>query len=353
MAQTVVVTAASGPLGRRVCQRAAADPDVDRVVAVDRPGTVPVSPERVAGAGADGHAVIEHQVLGLDDPEMKRLCEGASALVLLEGGQGPAEVGATRTLLDTVSTAGVPTLVVLSSATVYGAWPGNPVPLTEAAPLRPVPALGYAVERGEIERLASAWRDGQPGTRTVAVLRPAITIGPGQTTRLGSSPWPRTVSLRLDDEAPVQFVHIDDVAAAVDVARRGRLDGPFNVAPDGWLAAEARRDLRGPSPRLALPAPVAERIASFRWRLGLTGVSPGVLPYTMHPWVVANDRLKAAGWAPTHSNEEAFVEANPGGPLTRVHPRRRQVLSLVALAAPVVVALAVAAVIVRRVLRFR
>ena len=38
MAHTVVVTAATGPLGQRVCALAAADPAVDRVVAIDQPG---------------------------------------------------------------------------------------------------------------------------------------------------------------------------------------------------------------------------------------------------------------------------------------------------------------------------
>ncbi len=35
---------------------------------------------------------------------------------------------------------------------------------------------------------------------------------------------------------------------------------------------------------------------------------PGVVPYLMHPWVIANDRLKATGWAPQHSNEEAILD---------------------------------------------
>jgi nucleoside-diphosphate-sugar epimerase len=344
MAQTVVVTAATSPLGRRVCERAAADPGVGRVIAVD-----------AAPGAATG--VIEHHVAALDDPEMKAWCQGASAVIHL--GAGPGDVEAARALLLTAHRAGVPTLVVLSSATVYGAWPGNPVPLTEAAPLRPVPALAYAVERAEVERLAAGWRDersagnGQDAP-TVAVLRPAITVGPGQPPSLGPTPWPRTVSLKLDDEAPAQFVHLDDVAAAVDLARRQRLDGPYNVAPDGWLSAEARRDLQGPAPRLGLPVAVAERIVALRWRLGLTGVPPGVLPYTMCPWVVANDRLKAAGWVPAHTNEEAFVEVDPGGPLTRSDPRRRQLLSLAALAIPLVAVVgAVTFVVLRRLRRLR
>jgi len=59
----------------------------------------------------------------------------------------------TRRLLNAASAAGVRHLVVLSTATVYGAWPNNPVPITEDAPLRPVPDFAYAVGHAEVEQL--------------------------------------------------------------------------------------------------------------------------------------------------------------------------------------------------------
>jgi hypothetical protein len=34
------------------------------------------------------------------------------------------------------------------------------------------------------------------------------------------------------------------------------------------------------------------------------------VPYLVHPFVVANDRLKRAGWKPLHSNEEALLLAS-------------------------------------------
>jgi len=43
-------------------------------------------------------------------------------------------------------------LVVKSSALVYGAWPNNPVPLTEDAPVRPNAELLYAVQRAHLEQ---------------------------------------------------------------------------------------------------------------------------------------------------------------------------------------------------------
>ena len=121
---------------------------------------------------------------------------------------------------------------------------------------------------------------------------------------------------------------VDDLASAIDVARRARLDGPCNVAADGWLDAPAVRALAGAPPRLPLPAPAARALASVSWRFRIAQTPPGLVAYTAAPWAVANDRITAAGWVPTHSNEEAYVAGTPGTPWSRLTPKRRQELAL-------------------------
>lgn len=372
MSASVVVTGAAGPLGRRVVALAAADSAVGSVIAIDRPGVRGTEDlaalERQAGADVSVH------LLDLTDPDLKACCEGAATVVHLGVHEGPAVdpgdpgdpvpaaldgtgvVGGpsagTRHLFAVAADLGVRSLVVLSSAMVYGANPNNPVPLTEDAPLHPDPDLRVAIERAEAERLAGEWRDdlvdaGGPAP-TVALLRPTVTVGPDDRDWLARSPW-STVGVRVHDaDPPVQFLHIDDLAAAIDLARREHLDGPFNVAPDGWLPAEQVRALSGPAPRVHLPAPLAERLASARAAAGLGGRHPAVLPYTMHAWVVANDRLRAAGWQPAHTNEEAYVEGDPGGPLTSLNPKRRQLLSMGVVVGAVAGLVLGAVVLVRR-----
>jgi len=56
------------------------------------------------------------------------------------------------TVLDAAGAVGATHLVLLSSATAYGAWANNPVPLTEDAPLRPNPELEFAVRAAERDR---------------------------------------------------------------------------------------------------------------------------------------------------------------------------------------------------------
>jgi nucleoside-diphosphate-sugar epimerase len=280
--------------------------------------------------------------------ELKRSLHGVDTLVHLAAVTDDP-LDASRRVLDAASDAGVARLVVVSSALVYGAWPTNPVPLTDDAPLRPNPDFGPAVALGEVERLVTEWREANPSA-TVAVLRPAIPVAED------ASGWlaPMLAALRGvpvgDDDPPAQFVHLDDIAAAVSAAETGALDGAANVAPDGWISGEALRALAG-GPRVRLPGRLAERITSWRWRAGLSPTPPGLLPWTAHSWVVASDRLKALGWAATHTNEETFVAAHRPLPWATVSPRRRQELTLGISGAVLVGGAVAAALAVRRVRR--
>lgn len=335
---TVVLTGAESALGRRVRARLAADPAVTGVVELDL---------------ADGRA---HPAA-----ELKAVLEGATALVHLgrtdgaelDGtGAGGVDVEGTRHLLDAAGSAGVDRVVVLSSATVYGAWPNNPVPLTEEAPLRPNPGLAYATHKAEVERLAHEFAEDHPSA-TVAVLRPTVAVAEERTAWLAQSLWSGSGLRPGDAEAPSQFVHLDDLAAAVDLARREGLRGAFNVAPDGWIKADDLRALAGRLPNLRLPERVVTRVAAWRWKFGLTPTPPGVVAYLANPWVVANDKLKAAGWSPEHTNEEAYVSSHRPSGWAALSGRRRQEIALAVVGAGLLGSLVAALLVVRAALRRR
>jgi nucleoside-diphosphate-sugar epimerase len=255
-----------------------------------------------------------------------------------------------RTVLDAAGRARVTSIVALSSAMVYGAWPDNPVPLTEEAPLRPDAEATHAVLRAELERLLAVWSDDHPDV-AVAVLRPVVTVSSEQADWLRRSPWSRKGLEVAEADPPRQFLHVDDLVAALVLAAERRLRGAYNVAPDGWLAPDTFRELEGPTPRLRLGPALAQRVATWGFRTGLTTAPPEVLPYTIHPWVVANDRLKQAGWSPQLSSEEAFVEADLAGPWRSLSPRARQELSLAALFAVAVAGAIAVFSVVRRIRR--
>jgi nucleoside-diphosphate-sugar epimerase len=259
----------------------------------------------------------------------------ADAFVQVET-DGVADVERTRALLRAAG--GRARVVYTSSAMVYGAWPNNPVPLTEDAPMRPNPGFAFATAKAESERLAVEWREANADAR-LAVLRPATVLGSAddQLTHLLRDVLPAGVA---DPIPPVQYLHGDDLADAVALACTAELDGVFNVAPDGWMSEEAAKALTAGPVRVRLP----RRLQPW---LG-PDVPDDVLPYLRHPWVVANDRLRAHGWAPRYSSEEAFV-AGAGVPRWQsLSLGRRQAIALGGAAGAVAAAAAAALAVYRR-----
>ncbi|MBV9932911.1 MAG: hypothetical protein JO367_01295 [Actinobacteria bacterium] len=261
-------------------------------------GTIAVSgvTGHLGGPVTDALRAAGHEIVTLDGDVGPRL-DGVAAVVHI------GDVPDTRRLLAAAERANVRTVVLLSSATVYGAWPGNPVPLPEVAPLRPNPGASWPTDLAERERLLAEWHDAADGggARRAVVLRPtAIVDGAhvgGPARRLAGLGRVRVRGA----SRPVQAVHARDVATAVALAvADDTVEGVYNVAPDGWVADETARALVRARVRIALPS----RLARAFIRL-----PAGLLPYTVHPWVVANDKLRAAGWTPTFTNEETLLLA--------------------------------------------
>ncbi len=338
-----MITGVDPPHGRRVARRVAQDPGA-RVVGL------------AGGPVADLAAEVDVRRVDLRTDDIKPHLEHAAALLHLATSVPASptaatdDVGVARRVLDAAGDAGVPHVVVLSSATVYGAWANNPVPLTEDAPLRPNPGVPFAAERAEIERLTAEWREAHPGA-TAATLRPARAAAAGDRDWLVRVLRPAPTVPETADEPPVQFVDLDDVAAAVDVARRRRLDGAFNVAPDGSIPGDQVRSLVGVPPKVPLPERIASRVLRWGFRWGLGPTPPELVPYVLHPWVVAADRLRAEGWTPAVSNEEACVEAHEAGPWATLSPRRRQEIALGVAGVGLVGIVVGAVVVIRRLLR--
>src|SRR2546421_409710 len=241
LAATVVITGVSGFLGQAVLRRLAGSPAVGRVVGLDvrEPGFRP--------RGLQFHLV---DVTGSD---LAPLFEGADVLVHLAGVHDaiPDEelmarvnVGGTRRVLEAAASAGVSKVVLVSSAAVYGAWPNNPIPLNEDAPLRPNPGFPLGVHKAEVERLLAEWALARPAVVTT-VLRPAFVLGARAdhaVARLIRARVPLAVG---GSTAPVQFVHEDDATEAIALAVERDLPGVYNVAADGWLSREELRALDG------------------------------------------------------------------------------------------------------------
>jgi nucleoside-diphosphate-sugar epimerase len=329
--RTVVVTGCAGVLGVRVGEALRSQGMVVR--GVDLP----------AVARTSGTEVIGLDLASADDDALAELLAGADTVVHLAWqipeGRGsvrprhPAN-DANRRALDGVlraaATQHVTQIVFVSSATVYGAWPDNPVPLSEDARLRPNPSFAYGMGKAEAERAVAEWHHDHESV-TLTVLRPTVTVGGLDHPlyrALGAIRSPRGV----EGNRPVQYLHVDDLAAAVVLAVTQRLDGVFNVAPDAGVREDVARELAGGLAKVALPSRLAGAVAIWSWDLWRTGIPKEALPYSIHPWVIAADRIRARGWQPRYSSEEALVATDLRPHWDDLPPGRRQNYTMILLA---------------------
>jgi nucleoside-diphosphate-sugar epimerase len=315
--------------------------DVTHVVGVDL-----VAPDLTLPVNADLRADKRFQlhVADLTRTDLVPLLANCDVLVHLasdvQDGQATAHPDAmlTTRVLDAATRSTINHLVVMSSAVVYGAWPDNPVPMTEAQEPRPNPGFAFAASRLEVEGLARAWRDAQPG-RTVTILRPAASpAAAGTGGWLAQAVFPSRVDQVLSTLPPLQFVHVDDVASAVMHSVRCRLDGTFNVAPDRWLRGEDAPPLMGVPFSVPATGAVWEVVSTVvrtvvRPLLALSPRPDGAIPWSRYPWVVANDRLRATGWQPLSTTEEVLVARRRPSPVAKLFARRRQEVTIAAVGA--------------------
>lgn len=299
----VAVTGVAGCLGRRFLELLDDDEAVERVVGID------------VAEPAAGSPKLEFHQIDVRDARMVKTLPGVDTLVHLafivdpirdEDRMREVNIDGTRNVLEAAGATGVRKLVYTSSATAYGALPDNDFPLTESSPLRAGPDFSYAWHKLETERMIEAFQEDHPEV-TVTVLRPATAFGPNVQnfmSRMLEAPRITTVK---GYEPPMQFVHEEDVASALRFALTNELPGAYNVAPDGWLAAEELLELSGKK-RVELPEAVAYSLAERLWRAGVTDGPPGELNYVMHSWVIDNAKLKAAGWRPEYTNQQALAD---------------------------------------------
>jgi nucleoside-diphosphate-sugar epimerase len=299
----VAVTGIAGYLGERLLALMDADPEVDRVVGIDVAEPMLGSPK------------LDFHQMDVRDNRLGKVLAGADVLAHLAFAFNPMHdeermrainVDGTANALDAADAAGVAKVVYPSSAAVYGAHPDNDFPLTEESPLRANPDFSYSAHKLETERLMAAFAEGHPDT-VVTILRPAIVFGAhveNFISRMMETPRLLTVQ---GYEPPLQLVHEDDVATALEIAIRRDLNGAYNVAADGWLSASEVQEIAGKR-RIDVPEAVAFTLTERLWRAHLTFAPPGALHYVMHPWVVDNAKLKAQGWKPSRGNREILKE---------------------------------------------
>ena len=295
----VAVTGAAAGLGQALLERLAARADLAGLIGLDGPDLEDLDPlVAEVFAGVD---VVVHLAMSYDLG-----AEAASRRCL--------NVQGTARVLAAAEQAGVHRVIVVTSSDVYDARTNGPVPLPDDAALRADPDDGLVGDLLEVERLVGGLRRSK---MEVTTLRPASLIG-GPLGPAYDGALPRQLAatrlLVLRGTEPLwQVCHSDDLLAALELAVTGAVAGVLPVAADGWLRQSQVEALTGKR-RLELPAGVAQSTAQRLRRLGVSASSPQELDRLLAPIVVDTAVLRAAGWSPQWTNEnalQAYLRATP------------------------------------------
>lgn len=302
---TVAITGAAGYLGTQVAKMLCEDERVERVLGFD------VSP-----TPKFEHPDYVYDSVDVRNRTLESRFQGTDVVIHLAFIMDPIKdetemrdvnVNGSQNVFRCAGAADVKKIVYTSSGIVYGAHPNNDVPLDEESPLRANLDFSYPAHKLEVEYVVREFRSECPDVRFVT-LRPAIVFGPNV-----DNAWSHfletPVLLGIQGyEPPMQFVHEEDVARGVCFSVFEDLDGPYNLAPEGWLeqqeilAAVGKRTVK-------LPEPIAFSLQERLWDMGLAEAPAGILHYVMHPWVLSTGKLSAAGFKCEYSNLDALSQA--------------------------------------------
>lgn len=202
-------------------------------------------------------------------------------------------VNGTRNVMAAVRAVSPARFLIASSATAYGAWPDNPVPMAEDWQMRARQNYRYAVDKREVERMILDFAAEHPDM-AVSWVRPSVIYGPGVNNYLSKFILGLPIMVLPDGrDLPMQFVHEDDVARATCHILRHNARGPFNVGPPDWVSmTQIARETGRFTVKVPFWMIVPVTVMWWGLRLPVFEFPPGLLWFLRYPWIVAPQRLQ-------------------------------------------------------------
>jgi nucleoside-diphosphate-sugar epimerase len=245
--------------------------------------------------GSANAQVVVHLAAQVDPPTSK----GRMAMRSLH-------VDGTERLVSAVAEIGVRRLILCSSAVVYGARAGNPVPLTEEDAVQPNDGFPYGQDKAIQEQIVQEIA----GNVEIAIARPTVIYGPQAKNHLTEIlRYAPGILPAIDGRRPpLQFVHVDDVAQGLALLIKSSVNGCFNIGPLDYLSYNEVAMIAGlrviPIPRLLLK-PFVNRVAD---KVPSWARAPDyVLEHLSYPFVISSEKMVTElGYAPQYSSAQAL-----------------------------------------------
>ena len=315
--RAVLVTGVSRDLGRRFARAVAADPAVERVIGVD------VVPPRgdlgdVSFVRADIRNPVIAKIIAKEDVDtvvhMSVIATPGSA-----GGRNTMKelnvIGTMQLLAACQKAPSLQQLVVKSTTTVYGASSRDPAMFTEDMEPRQAPRAGYANDVAEIEGYVRGFARRRPDV-CVTMLRAANVVGPDVSSPITSYFRLPVIPTVLGHDPRLQFLHEQDLLAALRHAVGREVPGTFNIAGDGVLMlSQAVRRLQRPS--VPMPAFAVGSLGTALRSAHVADFSPEQLAFLTYGRGVDTRAMRQVlGFEPTFTSAEAFADFGSALPPT-------------------------------------
>jgi UDP-glucose 4-epimerase len=219
------------------------------------------------------------------------------------------DIVGTKHVLAQVNNANVQYFLHASSTLAYGAYPENPIPLTEDNPLRGNQKFHYSYHKKLAEEVLDDFESKSANKMIIGRLRPAAILSSDLKSfvvTIMSKTW-RTLFLMPYPipETVIQFLHLDDATQAFEIMLKNRLQGPFNATPDqGIRVGDIPTILKGRGRRF--PLRIMKWIVGVQWKLRLSEVPPSYLDFVAYPFEASNEKLKNYGFKPLFSTEDSL-----------------------------------------------
>jgi UDP-glucose 4-epimerase len=271
--------------------RLLADPEIARV-------------RSVARRDLPSHPKLVHTRADLGDPAARSALAGVDVLWHLGFSLWRRQAGANVAATTNVLAARPSRVVFASSAAVYGAWPDNRLPLTEATPPRPNRQCPYAADKLECERRCLTTAPG-------VALRIGAVLGAHADPRIrrAVAGYRRAVPAVRGTTEALQFLDEDEVADALYRAGKSASVGVINVAPVDWMDAAGVAEVAGSRVvRLPLRSLLAGSELAYRLKLLPFGADRAIL--LRGPLALDAGRAgELLGWKATQSSKEVLRRA--------------------------------------------
>jgi nucleoside-diphosphate-sugar epimerase len=320
----VAVTGASGNVGTALLRRlTAADGGAAEVRGLARRRPPDMAP----------YDQVEWHLADLGEPQceavLAEFLDGVDAVVhlawALQPGRRPDQlhqvnVEGTRRVVRAAMAAGVGQVVHMSSLGAYAPGGGDRQ-VAEDWPTTGIPTSQYSRDKSDAERVVREIVGRHPEV-ILTVVRPTLVLQPEAASEIGryflgpllfsaARLLPRPVARLLPVPLPavrVSFVHADDVADALERMLDRRAPGPFNLAAEPLMDAEAVARALG-TVRLPVPAFLLRTGLSAAFTARLLPTEPGWLDLGVEAPALDSTRArKLLDWAPVHRGDEVLAQ---------------------------------------------